>query len=287
MPSIPQRSNYGDSFSVPRGPLVTQFDTLGEVLTSSLGTTNLIDNVTFSKFEQGAKSYILGSLGYPTVRVELTDYQIKLSIDDAVSKIYYNLPAATTQFMVFNASANQNLYELPPHIINNISYVVYKKNLLTMIQQSNSLEFDVFLRYFTDTFVFSDFSVGEYLLTMQHMEMIKKVLSNDGSWQVINNKWLQLTPCPVLTPEPVIVEYRALDSDTIHPYFRNWIYRYALARAKGRLGRILRKYKVLPSPGGGATLDGEALVEEAKEEEQLLTDELMNNIMEIAPFTVY
>lgn len=287
MPDVPQRSNYGDSFSLPRGPLISQYDTLGELLTSGLNQTNLIDNVTFSNFEQGARSYILGSLGFPTIRVELTDYQIKLSIDDAVSKLYYHLPQATTQFMVFNASANQNLYELPPHVVNNITYVGYQKNLLTFIQQSTSLEFDVFLRYFTDTFVFSDFSVGEYLLTMQHLEMIKKVLSNDGSWQIINNKWIQLSPTPVITPSPVIIEYRALDSNTIHPYFRNWLYRFALARAMGRLGLVRRKYKVLPSPGGGATLDGEALVKEAKEEEQLLIDELMNNITEIAPFTVY
>ena len=46
-------------------------------------------------------------------------------------------------------------------------------------------------------------------------------MSRDGSFDVINGRYLQLYPEPTATPTPVVVEYRALDSNTILPAFRN------------------------------------------------------------------
>jgi hypothetical protein len=97
---------------------------------------------------------------------------------------------------------------------------------------------------------------------------------------VVNNKYIQLYPAPTETPTPVIVEYRALDSDTINPAYRNWIQRYALACSKGILGKIRGKYNTLPGPGGGAQLDGESLSRESAEEKKLLVEELLTEIEE-------
>jgi hypothetical protein len=287
MPLKPQIANYGDSFSKPHGDRLYQRETLGEIISSGLNRNDYIDNVTFSKFEKNTKAYILGSLGAPTIRVELTDLQIKIAIDESISKLYFHLPNSTTQMAVFMASAGENVYELPQYILDNLTYVVYKRSLLSAQASYGTLEFDVFLRYFTENFIFSDFQVGEYLLMQMHLEMIRKVLGNDGSWDVINNKWLQIYPVPVITPDPVIVQYRGLDSDTLHPYIRNWLHRYALAKAKTILGAVRGKYKVLPGPGGGATLDGDILRQEGKEEMQMLEQQLMDEIEEFAPFSTF
>jgi len=116
--------------------------------------------------------------------------------------------------------------------------------------------------------------------------MTRRILSNEGGWNIVNGKYLQLYPGPTETPTPVIIEYRALDSNTIHHAYRNWIQRYATASAKGILGRIRGKYKTLPGPGGGAQMDGGVLVQESAEEKKQLMEELMLEIQEGPMFIV-
>ena len=157
-------------------------------------------------------------------------------------------------YAVFNASAGINLYEIPRYILDNLNYVVYQKGLLGAITQAGTMEADFFLKYVTDNFVLNDFQIGDFYIFQMYLKQIRKVLGQDGTWDVVNNQYLQLYPIPTFTPEPVILEYRAVDSNTIHPAYRNWIQRYTLAICKGILGGSIRgKYQSLPGPAGGTT----------------------------------
>ncbi len=282
MPSKPNLSNYGDSFTEYKGRVAGDAELNGQI-TSSLGETTLADNISFNKFEETVRAYVLSMLGYPTVRVELTDFQLKTAMDEAVTTFSYHAPLWTQQMMVFDASAGENLYELPRYVLDNLEYVVYKKSLLTIQAQSNTLEFDFFIKYFQDNFLFSDFSVGEFYMLQSHIEQIRKILSQEGTFDVIDNKYLQLAPFPSQTPDPVVCIYRGLNSDTIHPAYRNWIQRYALATSKLILGAVRSKYDVLPGPGGGAKLDGQLLREEGRAEIDSLKRELLDEFEEL-PF---
>ena len=283
----PKFTNYGNSFADKTfGPKFVNQTTKGDIITSSLNDTTMGDVVEFNNFEETVRDYILGRLGFPVIRVELTSFQIKTCIDEAIGKLSYHAPMWANQFACFVAEANQNLYELPQYMIDNLDYVVYKKSLLAMQYQAGSLEFDFFIKYFQDNFLFKDFAVSDFNIMQTYMEGIRKILGQEGSWDVINNQYLQIYPTPVMDT-PVIVQYRALDSDTIHPYYRNWIQRYGLACSKGVLGSIRGKYKSLPSPGGGAQLDGDTLRLESKEEKAALYEELLNEIEEPPVFTAY
>jgi hypothetical protein len=286
MPQKPNMTQYGDSGSKYHGSRPTD-GVADRDISIGVGESTLTDTITFSPFEETIRAYMLGSLGYPTVKVELTDFNIKQSIDEAVTFMTYHAPLWTNQFLVFDASAGCNMYELPQHVLNNLEYVVYKKSLLSIQAQSNTLEFDFFIKYFQDNFLFSDFSVGEFYMLQSHMEQIRKILSQEGTWDVIDNKYLQLQPFPATTPDPVIVIYRAISSDTIHPMYRNWIQRYATAKAMTILGRVRGKYSSLPGPGGGAVLDGKELREEGKTEMDELRQELLTELEEPVPFTTF
>ena len=120
-----------------------------------------------------------------------------------------------------------------------------------------------------------------------HIEQIRKILSQEGTWDVIDNKYLQLSPFPSATPDPVIVIYRGISSDTIHPAYRNWIQRYATAKAMITLGLVRGKYASLPSPGGGASLDGKELREEGKMAMDELKRELIEDLEEPVPFSTF
>lgn len=276
----PLISGYGTSFGKYQGAMITDYAVSQDIDPSKLNKNLEVDGVQLNLFEQTINDYVMAQLGYPVISVELTPFQIKTCIDEAISKLDYHAPQWANQFAVFDASSGLNLYELPPFMINNLTYVGYKKDILGLNYTPGSLAFDVTLAFFNTNRFFQGGGIGDFFLTQQYLEIMRRVLSNEGSWNVINNKYIQLYPAPTETPTPVIVEYRALDSDTINPAYRNWIQRYALACSKGILGRIRGKYKTLPGPGGGSQLDGDSLARESAEEKKLLMEELMSEIEE-------
>lgn len=287
MPNKPKLTVYGDSYATYNGSLVTDGVVPGDIDTSKLNKGTLADEVEFNAFEDTINSYVLARLGFPVVRVELTPFQIKSCIDEATTQLSYHAPLWARQFLTFEAVAGVNLYELPQHVLDNLDYVVYKKTLLSIQSQAGTLEFDFFIKYFQDNFLSNNFSIGDFYLMQSHLEQMRKVLSQEGSWEVINNKYLQLYPTPVVTPQNVLVEYRAIDSNTIHPSYRSWIQKYTLALAKGVLGEVRSKYASIPGPGGGAALNGAALLQQSEKDKAALEEYLRLEIEEPPGFTTF
>ena len=283
---IPLISGYGSSYGKYGGSRTTDYTQPGDIDTSKLNKNLEVDGVQFNLFEQSIYDYVLAQLGHPIVSVELTPFQVKTCIDEAISKLDYHAPQWASQFAVFDASSGINIYELPEFMINNLSYVGYKKDILGLNYTPGSLGFDLTLAFFNTNRFFQGGGIGDFFLTQQYLEIMRRVLSNEGSWSVVNGKYVQLYPSPRETPAPVIIEYRALDSNTIHHAYRNWIQRYALAGAKIILGRVRGKYRSLPGPGGGAQLDGGVLTQEGAQEKKELMEELMTEIEERPMFIV-
>jgi|TARA_A100000172_G_scaffold77845_2_gene62714 hypothetical protein len=284
----PKLLGFGDTFGSYGGRLLGDTDIWADAIDGSkLNVAKLGDPIEFNPYEETIKSFILGRLGHPVVRVELTDFQIKTAIDEAVSNLDYHAPFWCNQLATFQCSGGVNAYILPTHIANNLNYCVYKKSLLSIQNMAGTLEFDFFIKYFQDNFLFSNFSVSDFYLLQQSLETMRKVLSQDGSWDIINGNLLVLYPTPVLNTQTVILSYRGLDSATMHPYYKNWIQRFALACAKEILGEIRGKYKTLPSPGGGAVLNGGDLMKAATEEKKLLKEQLLSEIEEPPAFSTY
>jgi hypothetical protein len=288
MPVEPKLAAWGNSFAPYAGSNINSaHKTLGEIDYEKLNNTTLVDGVEWTHFEENLKDFILARLGHPVVRVELTPYQLKTCIDEAVGTMYNHAPLFSTQFVTFNALAGISTYKIPSYILNNLEYVVYKKTLLSIQSQAGTLEFDFFIKYFQDNFLFQNFGVGDFYLLQQNLEMTRKILGQEGSFTVLDNNYLHIEPKPVVDNQAVIIIYRGLNSDTLHPAYRNWIQLYALACAKGTLGQIRGKYQTVPSPGGGAKLNGEALVKEGQEEKQKLLQRLLDEFEEPARFSTY
>lgn len=284
----PLISSYGNSFgNNTLSNQLGQHTPAGDINPDELHQNLLSDQVEFKDFQQTTRDYVLGMLGSPIIKVELTDVQVKMCTDDAIGKMDFHAPEWTRQFAVFDASATINIYEIPRYILNNLSYVVYKKTLLSIQQTAGTLEFDFFLKYFQDNHLFENFGIGDFLILQQNLEMTRKVLGQEGGWNVIDNQFLQLYPSPVVTPDPVILEYQALNSNTMHPAYRSWIQRFALAKAKGVLGQIRGKFASIPSPGGGVQLNGASLVQESTQEQATLMEELLTEIEQPPYFTTY
>lgn len=68
--------------------------------------------------------------------------------------------------------------------------------------------------------------------------------------------------------------------ENINSIGKQWIRRYALAVSKEMLGQIRSKFSVVPIPGESITLNGEALLGQAKEEQDKLKEELKTILAE-------
>jgi len=282
----PHVASYGSSYGKYGGLKITNYSPSGDINQDNLNKNLEIDGVQFNLFEQAINDYVLAQLGHPIITVELTPFQVKTCIDEAISKLDYHCPQWSIQYAVFDASAGINVYELPQFMINNLSYVTYKKDILGLNYTPGSLAFDVTLAFFNTNRFFQGGGIGDFFLTQQYLKIMRRVLSNDGSWNVVNGNAIQLYPGPTETPTPVIIEYRALNSNTIHHAYRNWIQRYALACAKGILSKVRGKYQVLPGPGGGAQMDGSILGQESTAEKKELMEELRTDIEEPPMFSI-
>jgi hypothetical protein len=69
--------------------------------------------------------------------------------------------------------------------------------------------------------------------------------------------------------------------DSINSIGKQWIRRFALALSKEMLGLIRSKFATIPIPNESVTLNGPALVSEAKEEQNALRDELKTVLDEL------
>tara|TARA_R100000963_G_C4625933_1_gene92199 strand:- start:204 stop:1079 length:876 start_codon:yes stop_codon:yes gene_type:complete len=283
------QTRYGNTFGTVSGSYASlgDWDYPGDIDYSKLNRRRFTSDIHLNEFYGGIKDYVLARLGFPVVRVELTEFQIQTGIDEAITRLDYHAPDWCVQLATFATSAGISLYELPLVVMNNFKNAVYKKNLLSLTKANGTLEFDFFIKYFQDNFLFNDFSVGDYYLTISHLEMMRKILGMDGSFTVVDGNKLNIAPTPTLAPQEVIVEYKALNSDTLHPYYINWIQEYSLAVSKEILGQIRGKYKTLPSPGGGATLNGDDLVQQGLAEQKLLEEQLRLEIEEPAGFSTF
>tara|TARA_R100000008_G_C3582575_1_gene169626 strand:- start:908 stop:1783 length:876 start_codon:yes stop_codon:yes gene_type:complete len=283
------QTRYGNTFGNVGGSFaeLEDWDYPGDIDYGALSRRRFKNQTDFTEFYKSVKDFVLARLGFPVVRVELTEFQIQTAIDEAVSKLDYHAPDWCVQFCTFATSAGVSLYELPQVVMNNFRNAVYRKNLLSVAQSNGTLEFDFFIKYFQDNFLFRDFSVGDYYVTISHLEMMRKILGNDGTFNVVNGRYLNIAPTPTGVFGEVIVEFKALDTGTLHPYFINWLQRYSLSVAKGILGQIRGKYQTLPSPAGGAQLNGEALIQQSSEEQQKLVEELLTEIEEPPTFTTF
>lgn len=71
---------------------------------------------------------------------------------------------------------------------------------------------------------------------------------------------------------PANVPYGLIDYKSLNPWSRNWIYEMTLALSKELLGLIRSKFKNFPIPSGDLQLNGEELIQQAREDK----DNLLN-----------
>lgn len=228
--------------------------------------------------------YVLTMLGAPVVRVELDTQQLNVCINQSLRRFAEYCPPEFYEFYYFETESGKTEYAMPDEV-QMVRQVYYREQprsnfFAADLQGSIPIEYFApggerqgFMAGLVDPIQPFWGRMGDWFLYKQYEETFNRMSSANGGWQwVKNGRDIVLYPAPYGVNN-VVVEYLPKNKDW--DYAHEFMQEYSLALAKLMLGRIRSKYQSLPAPGGGATLDGSALLQEGNEEKKKLEEDLI------------
>lgn len=230
------------------------------------------------------RDYIMHMLGAPVIQLELDEQNIDFCIDQALKIVEEYAGREHFSFYGFRTIPGQSVYELPPNI-GYVRKVVYKEQG-NLSFQSEDLGGVIPIEYYypggADTTMLGGLfnptqpiwgKMGEWSLYRSYEQMYSRLSSNIGGWEWVGGyRTIKLYPIP-----------RGSHQVTVHyiQRMKDWaevsqaMQEGALTYAKEILGRIRSKYQNIPGYGGGIVMDGQALIQEAREDRQKWFDDLL------------
>lgn len=218
------------------------------------------------------KMLSLGSLGYPTINVELTDEQFNIIIKNAVQYLNTYAPRLETTFYSVQTYVGQVVlidYPYINSILEVIASVDYLIGLGVPIQAIMKIPFSYAASCYPDY-------TQNFITNYASYDMAKRMFGLNISWELIQPNIVQLLPTPYMetTFGFVLTTNHKSDLSSLDDYEKLWLTKFCTARAKNIVGRIRSKYSGVSLPIGSLDSDGNALIAEAREEETALLEDL-------------
>lgn len=233
------------------------------------------------------KKRVKYKLGWPLVKLEITDDQISEQINYALRWFYKHATGTATKrkYLVFWLIPGQQYYTLPAEVIEVTDYTLDTSitGINTLFTLENYLWNYGFLNFFD--IQRGQFTLLSYHLVLNYIETLRRYVTGKYLFQF--NKWtrqLFVQPDPDTTNLAMIEVITKVDSDYL--YDALWVEDYTAARCKYIIGEVRSKYSGATLPGIGATLNGDTMKSEALEEMQRLEERLMKEDAEGYPVMV-
>jgi len=235
--------------------------------------TTLCEKLLTGNQYDETKNYVLYNLGYPAVKVELTDEQLQQSIEQALNVLSNYV--GMKRYAYTRTTPKIAEYDVPSDC-KTVMKVFYNLGFLSVLGNTSTALFSDFYLLASDLAIDIYESPLTFWSYLASREMLVKVYGTWTSFEVIEGgKRLRIYPTPQ-RDDILTIFYRSREINLDDDNF-NFFGDLSLAYAKRILGRIRSKYQSgLPSSGGGSlTLDGDKLLEESKAEIERIKNELM------------
>ena len=220
------------------------------------------------------KEYLMTQLGYPLIRVELTENHLITATHDAISQ-YLKYDSYNSIYLEKFTPDSSNFIQLPDHInpglVRDVFFETNDNVFSTSLPTDGGVTVGLPLNNIFDTSMgFLDLT--KYYMARMSLANADSILGVDRNWEIINGgikiyqtKNKLYNKVGVLFAKFLLpIEFEGDD----------WIRRFALARCKIMLGTIRRKFSGFAAAGGSASVDGDALISEGKAEEEMLITEI-------------
>jgi hypothetical protein len=222
------------------------------------------------------KGYIMQSLGYPLVRVELTESMLAQASHDALAMYFkYSMDTTHTGMEIVDLDGDGAAtipFNIVPALIRDIVFP-QNSNAFGFV---NPIDEGLYATLPMASFIKINggtLELGHYYQARQQLEDANKITGRNRTWEHINGK-IQVFPSRLTgetrqvgilygkIPEPL-----DLESD-------DFVRAYSVSSAKIMLGTIRRKFSGFAAAGGAGTPDGSDLISEGKTEQETLVTNL-------------
>lgn len=236
------------------------------------------------KVREQIKDYVLHMLGAPVVKLEFDEQNLDFCVDQAMKVFEDYAGREYFSYYVFNTIPGKSIYEMPPDVgmIRNVFY----KETGSFAFQSSDLQGSIPIEYFYPGGAYASIQgglidpiqpiwgrMGEWVLYKQYEQMYSRTSSNLGGWEYLGGfGTIKLYPVPFRN-QKVIVHYMQKQKDWAE--VTQAMQEGALTYAKEILGRIRSKYQSVPGAGGSVAMDGQQLLQEAREDRQKWFEDLI------------
>lgn len=217
--------------------------------------------------EEDLKQYLLRRMGKGVVQVEITDAQLNDAIADAKRWFISNWGIIRTR--TFQLTPGVTEYTLSTDVAEVLRVSVEQVRIPPLVFDREFPFYFPFPLRAEGGIVFS-YPAGLYSALVQQLQWIdqlRRIFGADLEFEYVDSTRTLRILSPVFQSGSALVEYIANEVDVkeIFGIAEDLFVDWARAEVMERVGRVRSKYGGYPTAGGERTLDGEALLEEAKE----------------------
>lgn len=230
------------------------------------------------------KETIKTMLGGGMVRIELNDAQLDIAIDMAVSNYRQRSANAMEEaWLHLELQADQSTYTLPQEV--QLVRKIFRRGHGQMGQTSGA-NLDPFSLAYANSYMMAAATGGAGgLLTYELQHQFQETLGMMFGREIIFNfnpvsRVLTLHRDVRGSEEVVLWAYHMRPEENLLLDFKcaPWVRDWAIAEAKIMLGRIRGKISAIPGPNGPINLNGDALIQEGKQDQERLIDDLRRRV---------
>ena len=236
--------------------------------------------------------YVKTMLGDGMVDVELDPKHLEIALDRALTKFRQRSSNAVEESYSFlELQQDVNEYRLPNEIISVQTIFRRAVGSRSGLGAGGTL-FEPFNLAYTNTYLLSGTMMGglaTYELFAGYQKLVGKMFGSYIEFKFNpTNHMLTILQRPFAQGEQVLLRTQNYRPDFVllqDIYAKQWLYDYSLAVSKVILGEARSKFASLAGPSGGTTMNGTALIAEAKEEMDKLEEDLKRYVDGAMPLT--
>jgi hypothetical protein len=225
--------------------------------------------------------YVKTMLGDGMVEVELDPKHYEIALTRALTRFRQRSPNAVEESYSFlELIQDQNEYRLPDEIVEVQSVFRRAIGSRSGLGAGGTL-FEPFNLAYTNTYLLSGSMMGglaTYDMFAGYQKLVGRMFGSfiEFKWKPTSHT-LTILQRPFAEGEQILIKSHNYRPDFVllqDIYAKQWLYDYTLAVCKQQLGQARSKFGSIAGPSSAITLNGTALLAEAKEELAALDKEL-------------
>jgi len=225
--------------------------------------------------EDEIKAYVLRRLGAGVIDVELTPDHMADIMND--TRRWFGFRLGQKRIIQVPLTTATNVYVLDPDVTEVLQVFLPSSHFPAVDTDDFSYTYSLLFGQWRSPGA-SPMPYSDLVQRLQYLNVSKKIFSADREWNYNRDtRELLIMPRPSIVGN-MLVEVWTSDIDTrqFGPEDENLFLRYSLATAKEFLGEIRSKWDNMPMVGGDKGLNGDKLLEEAKEMKEQLEKDAIN-----------